>query len=139
VGSDHTDRELEKKSIAKSKIMCRKILAPEVWNYKEVKNSWDKLVLRSWINQGRKRRIYQEDLLATFLKPEKLIRLAKGCIRGGTLDGTVLFLGTIPILGSSFGFSGNFKGELVDNVRKRQLSFKYQIRPMKWLKASDQG
>jgi hypothetical protein len=114
--------------------MCRKILAPEVWNYKEVKNSWDKLVLRSWIDQGRKKVIYQEGPLGTFLKPEKLIRLAKSCIRGGNLDGTVLFLGTIPIVGSSFGFAKNFGGELVDNVRKRQLSFSYKIKPMNWLK-----
>lgn len=134
VGSDHTDRELEKTSIAKSKVMCGKILAPEVWSYREVKNGWDKLVLRSWIGHSRKKTIYQEAPLGAFLRPEKLIRLARSYIRGGNLEGTVLFLGTIPIVGSGFGFSANFSGELVDKARKRQLCFSYRIKPMNWLK-----
>ena len=134
VGSDHTDRELEKTSIAKSKVMCGKILAPEVWSYKEVKNGWDKLLLRSWIGHSRKKTIYQEAPLGAFLQPEKLVLLAQSYIRGGNLDGTVLFLGTIPVVGSGLGFSANFSGELIDKARKQQLSFGYRIKPMNWLK-----
>jgi hypothetical protein len=134
VGSDHTDRELEKTSIAKSKVMCGKILAPEVWEYGSVKDRWDKLVLRSWIGDTRKKTIYQQAPLGTFLRPEKLIRLARSYTRGGNLEGTVLFLGTIPIIGSGFGFSQIFSGELVDEARKRQLSFSYRIKPMSWLR-----
>jgi hypothetical protein len=134
VGSDHTDRDLERTSIAKSKVMCGKILAPEVWSYRDVKRHWDELVLRSWIGNSRKKTVYQQAPLGTFLKPEKLMRLARDYVRGGSLDGTVLFLGTLPIIGSAFGFAEIFSGELIDKRRKRQLRFSYRVRPMNWLK-----
>jgi hypothetical protein len=136
VGSDHTDRELEKASIAKSKVMCGKILASEVWEYRDIKGRWDNLVLRSWIGGSSKRTIYQQAELGTFLRPEKVIRLAQGYTRGGNLEGTVLFLGTIPIVGSGFGFAPIFSGELVDPARNRQLSFSYKIKPMNWLRGN---
>ncbi|MBT7957142.1 MAG: DUF2848 family protein, partial [Rhodospirillaceae bacterium] len=37
VGSDHTDRKVEAYSIAVSKQMCPKVMAPEVWKYEDVK------------------------------------------------------------------------------------------------------
>lgn len=134
VGSDHTDRELEKTSIAKSKVMCLKILARELWDYKAVKSRWDKLVLRSWIGDERRKKLYQEARLKAFLPPEKLIRLTRNHIRGGDLEGMVLFLGTVPITGSGFGFASTFTGELLDESCKRRLSFSYRIRPIGWLK-----
>src|ERR1051326_8262960 len=77
VGSDHTDRELEKDSIGKSKVMCRKILAPEIWPYDDVKGRWGKLLLRSWIGDNKKRSLYQHAPLSVFIPPEKLIKLAQ--------------------------------------------------------------
>jgi hypothetical protein len=134
VGSDHTDRELEKASIAKSKVMCRKILAPEIWHYHEVKARWDKLVLRSWIGDGKKRNVYQQAPLGVFMPAQKLIRMAQRYVRDGNLEGMVLFLGTVPILGSGFGFSPTFSGELVDGARHRKLSFSYSVKTVDWLK-----
>jgi hypothetical protein len=134
VGSDHTDREVEKTSIANSKVMCGKILAPEVWSYRDVKDHWDELLLRSWIGHSRKKTLYQQAPLGTFIRPEKLIRLARSYVRGGNLDGTVLFLGTVPITGSGFGFAEIFRGELIDKARNRQLRFSYRVKPMNWLK-----
>ena len=134
VGSDHTDRDLERASIAKSKVMCPKILARELWDYKAVKSRWDRLVLRSWIGDGRRKNLYQEARLSTFLPPEELIRLTRSHIRGANLEGMVLFLGTIPIKGSGFGFASTFTGELLDESCKRRLSFSYRIRPIGWLR-----
>lgn len=36
VGSDHTDRELERHSIIKSKQICQNVVLKNVWKYKEV-------------------------------------------------------------------------------------------------------
>lgn len=134
VGSDHTDRELERSSIAKSKVMCPKVLCRELWNFKDVRKRWHRLVLRSWLGDGWRKKLYQEARLSTFLPPEKLLTLTRSHIRGATLKGMVLFLGTIPIKGSGFGFASTFTGELLDESSKRGLSFSYRIRPMGWLK-----
>lgn len=134
VGSDHTDRELERSSIAKSKVMCPKVLCRELWSFKDVRKRWDRLVLRSWLGEAQRRKLYQEARVAAFLPPEKLMRLARSHVRGGSLDGMILFLGTIPILGSGFGFSAAFSGELADESKKRKLSFSYQVKPIRWLK-----
>jgi hypothetical protein len=134
VGSDHTDRELEKDSIGKSKVMCRKILAPEIWPYDDVKGRWGKLVLRSWIGDRNKRSLYQHAPLSVFIPPEKLIKMTQGYIRDRNLDGMVLFLGTVPISGSGFGFAPIFSGELVDESRQRKLSFSYRVKMVDWLK-----
>ena len=134
VGSDHTDREVEKASIAKSKVMCPKILAPEVWHYQEVKARWGKLLLRSWIGDSKKRKLYQQAPLSVFMPAQKLIRLAQSYVRDRNLEGMVLFLGTVPILGSGFGFSPTFSGELVDGARQRKLSFSYSVKTVDWLK-----
>jgi len=134
VGSDHTDREMEKASIAKSKVMCTKILAPEIWHYDEVKTRWGKLLLRSWIGEGKKRSLYQQAPLSGFMPPQKLIQMAQSYVRDKNLEGMVLFLGTVPILGSGFGFSPIFSGELVDAARQRKLSFSYRVKAIDWLK-----
>ncbi|MBI4522846.1 MAG: DUF2848 family protein [Deltaproteobacteria bacterium] len=134
VGSDHTDRELEKTSIAKSKVMCAKVLAPELWDFKEVQSHWDGLRLRSWIGDGRRKRLYQDAELSAFLPPRKLMRLTQTHVRDRKLDGMMLFLGTVPVIGRGFGFASTFTGELLDQSTKRTLSFSYRIKPIGWLK-----
>ena len=78
--------------------------------------------------------MYQHAPLSVFIPPEKLIKLAQGYLRDGSLEGTALFLGTIPISGSGFGFAPTFSGELVDEARQRKLSFNYRIKVIDWLK-----
>ena len=51
----------------------------------------------------------------------------------GSLDGMVLFMGTIPTLGGELLFSPTFEGRLSDEVLGRELSIQYRIRPMNWL------
>ncbi len=134
VGSDHTDRELEKTSIAKSKVMCAKVLARDVWKLASVQRRWDRLLLRSWIGAGRRKNLYQEAYLKTFLPPDKLTKLARAHVRDRKLEGMALFLGTVPIIGSGFGFGSSFTGELWDESTSSRLGFSYRIRPMAWLK-----
>ncbi len=133
VGSDHTDRELEKASIAKSKIMCPKIISKELWNYEEIKGGWDGIILRSWIGETGQRKLYQEGSLSDFLPSEELIRQATKKVRDSDVEGMVLFLGTIPTLEKSLLFSSAFEGELADASLGRSLGFRYTIRPIDWL------
>ena len=60
VGSDHTDRELEKVDISASKQVCPKPVSSEVWNYADVRGRWDDLVLRSWVGEAGREELYQE-------------------------------------------------------------------------------
>src|SRR5215472_8795690 len=60
VGSDHTDRKVETYGVTVSKQMCPKPLGPELWPFAELEPRWDRLVLRSHVTLGGKRRLYQE-------------------------------------------------------------------------------
>jgi hypothetical protein len=51
VGSDHTDRELDKVNIVASKQVCPKPVSAEVWRYADARERWDSLALRSWIGE----------------------------------------------------------------------------------------
>ncbi len=133
VGSDHTDRELEKSSIAKSKVMCPKIISKEIWNYEEIKGGWDGITLRSWIGETGQRKLYQEGSLRDFLPSEELIRQARKKVKDSDVDGMVLFLGTIPTREKSLLFSSSFEGELRDASLGRSLGFRYTSRPIDWL------
>ncbi|MFQ5851392.1 MAG: DUF2848 family protein [Candidatus Binatia bacterium] len=133
VGSDHTDRELEKISIAKSKVMCPKIISKEIWNYEEIKTGWDRIALRSWIEEGGQKKLYQEGSLSDFLPSEKFLWQARKQIKDDDVEGMVLFLGTLPTVQRSLLFSSTFEGELVDASLGRSLAFRYMIRPIDWL------
>jgi len=48
VGSDHTDRKTETIGVSLSKQLCAKPIAKDAWRYDEVKDHWERLMLRSW-------------------------------------------------------------------------------------------
>ena len=133
VGSDHTDRELEKDSIPKSKVICPKVVSREVWRLADVEPHWERLKLRSWIEVDGQRRLYQEGSLADFLSIGDFLDGVRSVVKDGALDGMVLYMGTMPSLGGELLFSPTFEGRLSDDVLGRELSFRYSIRPMEWL------
>ena len=135
VGSDHTDRELEKISIAKSKVMCPKVISKELWSYDDIKRDWDRITIRSWIEEGSGKKLYQEGPLSAFLPADELIRITREQIKDGDLEGMVLFSGTLPTLQKELAFSGTFLGELLDESLKRKINFAYRIKPIDWLSA----
>jgi hypothetical protein len=71
LGSDHTDRAMERHGVAISKQLCRKPLARELWRFEEVIPHWDQLVLRAVADSER--RLYMEDALVAVRHPEDLI------------------------------------------------------------------
>ena len=133
VGSDHTDRELEKDSIPKSKVMCIKVLSRQVWPLADLRAHWERLKLQSWVESDGERKLYQEGSLADFLTVDDFLAGVKSVLADGELDGMVLFMGTIPTLGGELLFSPTFEGRLSDEVLGRELSLRYRIRPMDWL------
>ena len=132
-GSDHTDRELEKVSIEKAKMMCPNVLSREVWDLAEVRDGWDDIVLRGYATAQGRRVLYQEARLGAMMTPEDLMALAKGRT-DGDLEGLALFSGTVPMLGGEMVFGQRFEAELVDSRRGRTLRCDYRIAPLGYLK-----
>ena len=124
LGSDHTDRKAETVGVTLSKQLCAKPVGMTLWRYDEVKPHWDKLVLRSFVPDGGKRRLYQEGPVTNMRSPEELIKLYTGGDR--LKPGTAMFCGTFAVHGD-ISYSGTFEMELEDPVLGRKLTHGYKI------------
>jgi hypothetical protein len=122
--SDHTDRAAETLDIAVSKLACPKIIASEAWRIEDVRDQWDKLLLRSWISENGHRVLYQEGSAGDLLSPDDLLKMTPFNRRP---DSFVLLTGTLPAIGGIRG-SGQFWAELHDPVTRRTIQFDYMIR-----------
>jgi len=126
VGSDHTDRDMEKHSIPGSKQMCAKVLAPVVWSYRELEDHWDRIILRSWAGRPGGPVLYQEDALGTVLDPQRIL---EGLPKDDGLpeNGMLVFSGTVATR-SGLIFSDRFDFEMEDPVLARTIRYGYAIR-----------
>lgn len=125
VGSDHTDREVERQSVAASKQMCAKPISARAWRYRDVAGHFDRLELRSWIDGGEGRELYQEGAAAAMRPPAELIGLHLGG-RGSLPPGTAMFGGTLAAIGG-IRPAGRMEIELRDPVLDRSLRHGYSI------------
>jgi uncharacterized protein DUF2848 len=124
VGSDHTDRKVETYNVTTSKQMCDKPIAPELWPFDDVSDHWDSLMLRSWIEEGGQRRLYQEGAVSAMLVPDTIVA---GFEPNGKLaDGTAMFCGTLAARGG-IRPSRRFSFELADPIRNRRITYAYDI------------
>jgi len=124
VGSDHTDRKVETYNVNISKQVCDKPIAPELWPFDDVRDHWDTLILRSWIEEDGERRLYQEGAVSAMLVPHMIV---SGYVPKGELpDGTVMFCGTLAVRGG-IRPSNRFSFELTDPVRNRSIAYAYDI------------
>ena len=126
VGSDHTDRDVETKSIPGSKQMYAKCLPPECWPFPDLKDHWDRLMLRCWVTRGSQRTLYQEAPLADILDPREMMEKMP---REGIdkKEGLALFSGTIPTRGGVI-FGDSYELEMEDPVLRRTIQHRYQVR-----------
>ena len=125
LASDHTDRALERTSVAKSKQVCAKPAAPTLWRFTDVTPHWDQLELRSFIEVHGKRTPYQSGTAAAMLPPQSLVKELVS--RGGTYDtGTAMFCGTLATL-ASIRPSPRFEMELHDPVLGRTIRHEYRV------------
>ena len=107
---DFTDREEERRSIARSKLLP-KPLSKRVWRFSDVAGVWDEIALRSWAEPGPERPFYQSGKLAQLLSPGDILARLKDQI-SGELQGAVLLMGTLPLRTKEFAFTDYFACEL---------------------------
>jgi hypothetical protein len=126
-GSDHTDRAWETQSVAVSKQMCPKPIAPMVWRFEEIKNDLDRLTIKSWVHdgQGDEWRLYQDGMLAQIMPLSDLLDLSALTQnhRPGTLS--VMLCGTVPTIGE-IAPATYFKFELADPTTGKSIVHQYQ-------------
>lgn len=134
VGSDHTDRELEKLDILKSKQVCPSVVSKVLWNYHELRDHWDRIEIRSWAGEQGKKTLYQKFSLADILRPEALVDQVRQRVRGD-MDGIAIFSGTSPLLTETFLFADRFEAELLDPVLKRKIEIGYSVQTLEWFKS----
>ncbi|HVS75578.1 MAG TPA: DUF2848 domain-containing protein [Steroidobacteraceae bacterium] len=126
VGSDHTDRRVERSGVALAKQCCPKPVGRELWPLEEVAGHWDQLLLRAYVPSGGSPELYQEGELARLQPPRVLIGHYGAA---GLPDGTALFCGTLPARGPVRA-SPRFDMELVDPVRGRSLRHGYALQEL---------
>jgi 4-hydroxyphenylacetate 3-monooxygenase len=99
VGSDHTDRDLERSDIAASKAACPKPVGERVIALPEdlAALDWDPVDVESDVN-GRP---YQRGSLASMRTPTDLLSRMTGAL-GDFADDLVMFCGTVPLLAGAF-------------------------------------
>lgn len=134
VGSDHTDRELESVSIIKSKQVCPNVMAANVWRLDDVRKAWDKMTLRSWVvNDKGEKALYQEAPLSAMMGPEDLMSFVRNRTEDKSLDGVVIFSGTIPLLHEKPNYHHYFEVELYNPEKEKRLGCAYQVRILDYL------
>jgi len=128
VGSDHTDRKLESYGVAHSKQVCPKVIGRTAWRFEDVEPHWDRIILRSFIEEAGKKVPYQEGLLGKIRTPRDLIAgWRNGDKRLPT--GVAMFCGTLPAIGS-IRSSSRFDMELDDPVLGRKISHTYTVQAL---------
>ena len=126
LGSDHTDRALEKSDIAQSKAACPKIICTETWRYADVQPHWDSLVLEGWTVAGS-REPYQRGTCGDVIRPEELVAaLREQHPEAGSFF--VMCMGTLPLIGGKFVYAPRYEFQLTDPVLGRSLSLGYDVR-----------
>ena len=122
VGSDHTDRDVERFSILWSKQSCPNVLGRKLWRWRDVRDHWDECVLSSAVD-GRP---YQETPVSAFLPPTEILDLVaeRADARG---PGLVVFCGTIVSLSGHLEFGDHWECHLMDPVLGRRLSLGYRL------------
>ncbi len=123
VGSDHTDRDLERTAVVDAKRAFPKILGRDIWPLQDLLSDWDSLVLRSWITNQDGRRKYQEGPIAAIMAPQELIGLL---FEDERADGLVLYSGTVAAIEPApERGSCRFEGEIVTHEGRTLMSCNY--------------
>lgn len=133
VGSDHTDRNLEAISIIKAKQICPNVISSTLWSYEEVKEVWDELVLRSWVEKSGQRILYQETKLASIMSAEDILSFVRSKVADGDLEGMVIYSGTVPALGGEVIYGEGFEVELHNLRANDSLWCKYKVTLLDYL------
>jgi len=125
LGSDHTDRGLERHSVALAKQACAKVVAPTLWRLDDVAEHWDEIELRAWTYRGGVREAYQEGTVSQILAPTTLLDMYAN-FATPLVEGGILFSGTLATL-HEIAPADAFEMELVDARLQRRVHHRYRI------------
>ena len=132
VGSDHTDRDVERESIARSKASAPKVIASDVLELDSVRDL-DAVEIESHVDEEADP--YQRGKLADLLAIDAIeAALAELGVTIG--DGDVMFCGSIPVRGS-LRPARRFAAELRDPTSDRRVFLDYVVRVAPPLEAAD--
>ena len=107
VGSDHTDRELERDDIGASKAACPKPVSTEVVPYERAQEEWSRMTLGARAGST----VIQEGTTADIAPvPEIVAEFERR--GGGVSEGLVIFLGTVALATPKFVFEKRYEMEL---------------------------
>jgi Protein of unknown function (DUF2848) len=123
VGSDHTDRTLEKVSIVWSKQACANVLAPTLWRFADIASHWDQCRMRSHVGG----KLYQDCGVAAFLTPQDMLRILSERTLKLPAQGTMVFCGTIASIDKTMGFGAEWSFEMTDPVLGRSIRHAYTV------------
>lgn len=132
LGSDHTDRELEETDIPRSKQICPNVIDRTVWPLAEVTNHWDEITIQSKVISNGDVVDYQDGCLGQLLDPQGLLEFVRSQIPG-SLDGMIIFSGTLGTLTGGFVHGERFLTELMDPVLGRRLEVAYKVQPLDYM------
>jgi hypothetical protein len=125
IGSDHTDRELEKTSIPLAKAACPKVMSTSLWPLAAVEDGWDDLVLASDVGPAGTE--YQRGTLAGLRRPREILAMIDVAGLADAGRALVVFLGTVPLIGGDFSFAPRFRARLFDERTGRELVCEYEV------------
>ena len=128
LGSDHTDRKLEAYSVAHSKQICPKPMAPFLWDFDEVSGHLDDIRIRSFIREGGDWVPYQDGTLAA-IRPLAELIAANPLTRDGTrlAAGTAMMCGTFAVLSGGVRPAKEFRMEMIDDRLGRRIEHAYHM------------
>lgn len=132
VGSDHTDREVERSSIPLSKLVCPNVVGTGAWRLDDIVDHWDTLELRSWTERDGERLSYQDASVDRIKPPGELLAFVEERTTGPQA-GTAVFSGSVATLTGDLVCGDRFEVELYDPELDRRLTWGYDVSVIDWL------
>lgn len=136
IGSDHTDRELERHDIVRSKQVCKNVMSADVWRLDDVREVWDELLMQCWVRPTDEADevLYQQAPLGKIISPDELVKLVRSRLVDGDGEGLAIFSGTVAVLGGEMIYGRKWRVQLLDKRSGRSLDCRYTVRQLEYLK-----
>ncbi len=130
VGSDHTDRIMEKVNIPKAKFIYPNVVSREAWDLSEIEDHWDDINLQCWVLVDNEKRLFQETKVSTFLSPQDLVKRVKNLLLNpDDVEGLVIFSGTVASI-FQIDYSSWYLVKLTDKSSGKTISCEYGCSPI---------
>lgn len=127
VGSDHTDRDLEAINIPWSKQVAPNVLAPTVWDWKEVAPHWNEVLLESYVSEAGNRKLFQQAGVAEFWTPVEMRDSLDGRIKLVEEGFLMLFSGTVVSIDGQLKYGREWTISMIDPVLERRIEHTYHV------------